>query len=235
MTALSVVQDAWLRLGIDDDLPGAVWSSVDLTPRVMRSLLTQEGRELAARGAWQRLVKEQSITTTATQAQAGALPSDYSRVIPETVWNYTDREPLIGPIDAREWQALSASVVGPPDLHFRVRGNDFLILPTPEAGQNIRFEYVSAWWVDTDGDGDGDADAPASDTDTFLLPEELLTLGVMWRWLKRNRMPYDDYLAEYTTQVTQALGRDGVKGVLSMGGTTYGPRRPGVPDGSWNL
>src|SRR5690606_20082759 len=99
----------------------------------------------------------------------------------------------------------------------------------------IRFEYVSTWWVDTDADGAGDAAAPVSDSDGFLLDEELLTLGVMWRWLKRNRMPYDDYLAEYVTHVSQALARDGVKAPLSMGGRRLGARGRRVPDGPWTL
>lgn len=234
MTLLSVMQDAWARLGIDDSTPDAVVSSADASMRVLRALLTQEGKELAARGNWQRLVREQSITTTATQIQTGAIPADFSRLIPETAWNYTENEPLLGPTAPKEWQALSAGLVGPPDLWFRLRGNDFLLLPTPVAGLNIRFEYVSTYWVDTDADGDGDAVTFSADTNTFLLSEELLTLGVIWRWLKRNRLPYSDEFTEYNLQVQQELARDGVKGPLNMGGKRLG-RRSMVPDGSWNL
>lgn len=235
MTALSVVQDAWNRLGIEDDTPSAVVSSGDATVKVLRALLTQEGKELAARGDWQRLVKEKAITTTATQVQTGAVPADFSRMIPETAWNYTENEPLLGPLGAKDWQSLSAGLVGPPDLWFRLRGNDFLLLPTPAASLDIRYEYVSRYWVDTDGDGDGDAETFSADTHTFLLDEELLTLGIMWRWLKRNRLPYADEFAEYQMQVRQSLARDGFKGPLHMGGRRFGPRRPQVPDGSWDL
>lgn len=225
MTVLSVVQDAWDRLGIDDTAPD----------KILRTLLTQEGKELSARGTWQRLVKEMAITTTATQVQTGALPADFSRMIPGTAWNYTENEPLLGPLDGPEWQSLSAGLVGPPDLWFRLRGNDFLLLPTPSAGLDIRYEYVSRYWVDTDSDGVGNAENFGSDADTFLLDEELLTLGVIWRWLKRHRLPYNDEFAEYQMHVQQALGRDGVRGPLEMGGRSYAQRRPQVPDGSWNL
>lgn len=235
MTALSVVQDAWNRLGIEDTTPTAVVTSGDASVKVLSALLTQEGKELAARGTWQRLVKEKSITSTATQVQTGAIPADFSRMIPDTAWNYTENEPLLGPLDASEWQSLSAGLVGPPDLWFRLRGNDFLMLPTPSAGLDIRYEYVSRYWVDTDGDGDGDAETFTADTHTFLLDEELLTLGIMWRWLKRNRLPYNDEFAEYQMQVQQMLARDGVRVTLNMGSRGYGPRRPQVPDGSWNL
>lgn len=235
MTLLSVVQDAWTRLGIEDDTPSAVVSSSDTSVKILRALLTHEGKELAARGNWQRLVKERAITSTATQTQAGAIPADYSRMISGTAWNYTENEPLLGPLDATEWQTLAAGVVGPPDLWFRLRGNNFMLLPTPSAGLDIRFEYVSLFWVDTDADGVGDAATFAADTETFLLGEELLTLGLMWRWLKRNRLPYADEFAEYTVQVQQELARDGVKAPLNMGGRQLGDRRPTVPAGSWSL
>lgn len=237
MSLLTIVRDAWSRLGIGTDLPSVVMANSDAQVAILRALATQEGRELAARVAWQRLTKEASFTTVAQEAQTGAIPADFGRLIPETVWNYTEREPLIGPVSAAEWQALQAGLVGPPDLHYRIRGNDFLIIPTPPAGETVKYEYVSAYWVDTDGDGDGGADAWASDTDTALLSEELLTLGVVWRWLKRNRSDYAAELAEYTTQVSQAIARDGGRGILGLGGRRYGdgPRQPGVPDGSWSL
>lgn len=236
MTLLSIVVDAWERLGIEDDTPGAVATSSAATVKNLRALLTQEGKELAARGMWQALVKEATFTTTATEVQAGVFPADFSRIVPDTVWNYTEREPLLGPLSAREWQELSAGLVGPPDLWFRQRGNDFLILPTPPAGDEIRFEYVSTYWVDTDGDGDGDAVEFSDDDQTSLLPEELLTLGLIWRWLKRNRLPYADEFAEYDTQVRQALARDGIKTTLNMAGRRYATtRQPGIPDGSWDL
>ena len=100
----------------------------------------------------------------------------------------------------------------------------------------MRFEYVSRFWVDTNGDGLGDADAWANDANTALLSEELITLGIIWRWLKRNRLPYNDELQEYQGQVNQAIGRDGGKRTVSMGGQyDPAPRVPSIQDGSWPL
>lgn len=237
MSLLSIIRDAWARLGVSDTLPAAVITSADANVSVMRALAVQEGRELAARATWQRLVKEATFTTVATETQPGVVPSDFGRAIPDTIWNYTEREPMLGPLEPQDWQALKAGLVGPPDLYFRIRGGDFLILPAPPVGQDIRFEYVSTWWVDTNGDGAADASAFASDTDAPVLSDELLTLGVMWRWLKRNRLPYGDEFAEYTVQVNQAIARDGFRTTLNMGGrrSDMGARFPRVPDGSWNL
>ena len=234
MSLLTLVQTACDRLGIQ--MPGAVMSSNDETIRVMRALATQEGRELARRVAWQNLTKESSFTTVASETQPGAIPADFDRFINETAWNYTQNRSLIGPVDPQQWQQLKASLVGPPWLHFRQRGNAFLIIPNPPAGENVRFEYVSRFWVDTNNDGLGEADAWANDANTALLNEELITLGIIWRWLKRNRLPYNDELQEYQAQVNQAIGRDGGKRTVSMGGQyDPAPRVPSIQDGSWPL
>ena len=235
MSLLTITQAVCGRLGIPS--PSAVIASSDPNIVVMRALANQEGRELARRATWQRLTIERSITTIAQEAQTSAIPSDFDRFVNETFWNYTKREPLFGPEPPDIWQQLKASLVGPPDQHFRVRGNDFLIIPTPPAGENIRFEYVSRWWVDTDADGLGESDVWTADADTALLDEEIIGLGVLWRWLKRNRLPYADEFGEYQAQVSQAISRDGARKTVSLAGwVDYdGPRRPGIPDGSWNL
>ena len=230
MSLLTLVQAACNRLGLAQ--PSVVMNSGDDTVRVIRALVNQEGRELAARGTWQRLTREQSFTTVAQTVQTGAIPADFARFVNNTVWNYTEQEPLRGPLEPHQWQMLSAGLVAPPDLFFRIRGNDFLILPDPPAGETIKYEYVSAWWVDTDADGIGEADAFAADTNTSLLPEELLTLGIVWRWLKRNRMAYQDEFAEYNMQVNQALGRDGSKGVINMGAGSWWERGAGASSGA---
>jgi len=215
MSLLTLVQAACNRLGLAQ--PSLVMNSGDDTIRNIRALVNQEGRELAARGTWQRLTREHSFTTVAQTVQTGAIPTDFNRFVNNTVWNYTEQEMLRGPLSPQEWQMLSAGLVAPPDLYFRVRGNDFLILPDPPAGETIKYEYVSSWWVDIDDDGIGEGDAFGADTNTSLIPEEILTLGIVWRWLKRNRMAYQDEFAEYNMQVNQALGRDGGKRAINMG------------------
>lgn len=215
MSLLTIVQTACDRLGIAR--PTVVMASADDTIRVMRALATQEGRELAARATWQRLTMETSFTTLAQSIQTSAIPADFARFVPETAWNYTRQQQMIGPLEPQEWQSLSASLIASNNRYYRVRGNDFLLLPTPSAGDTIKYEYVSTYWVDTDADGLGEADAWAADANTSLLAEELLTLGIVWRWLKRNRLQYSDEFAEYTAQVNQAIGRDGGRAVVNMG------------------
>lgn len=227
MSLLTIVQAACDRLGIAR--PSVVMASADDTIRVMRALANQEGRELAARATWQRLTLRTSFTTLAQQVQTGAVPTDFSRFVPDTAWNETRRLPMNGPLEPHEWQAMAVNENGADsNLYYRVRGNDFLLLPTPSAGDTISYEYVSAYWVDTDADGLGEADAWAADSNTSLLSEELLTLGIVWRWLKRNRLQFADEFAEYVANVSQAIGRDGGRRTINMGGSMGDERAPGT-------
>lgn len=219
MTLLTIVQTACDRLGIAR--PSVVMASTDDTIRVMRALATQEGRELAARATWQRLTLEKSFTTVAASVQTSAIPADFGRFITRSAWNHTRRQPMIGPMEPHQWQALTARVTTSQNAIWRQRGNDFLILPTPTAGDTVKYEYVSTYWVDTDADGLGEADAWAADANTSLLSEELIILGLVWRWLKRNRLQYSDEFAEYTAQVSQAIARDGGRAVVNMGAGGY--------------
>jgi hypothetical protein len=227
MSLLTIVQAACDRLGIAR--PTVVMASTDDTIRVMRALATQEGRELAARAIWQRLTLETSFTTLAQQVQTSAIPADFACFVNNTMWNYTQQEAMTGPLEPHQWQAMSANMVATSsNLYYRVRGNDIILLPDPTAGDTIKYEYVSSYWVDTDADGLGETDAWAADANTSLLPEELLTLGITWRWLKRNRLQFSDEFAEYTAQVNQAIGRDGGRAIVNMGGAAMDERVPGT-------
>lgn len=227
MSLLTTVQTACDRLGIPR--PTVVMASTDDTIRVMRALATQEGRELAARARWQRLTLRTSYTTLAQQVQTGAVPADYARFVNDTAWNETRRLPMVGPLEPHEWQAMAVNENGSSaNLYWRMRGNDILLLPTPSAGDTVSFEYVSSYWVDTDADGLGEADAWAADANTALLSEEIIAQGVVWRWLKRNRLQFEDEFAEYRGLVSQAIGRDGGRAVVNMGGGNRRECEPGT-------
>ena len=81
--------------------------------------------------------------------------------------------------------------------------------------QSLLFRYQSSYWVKK---ADGTVtDTMRNDSDTSLLPERCIMLGVVWRWLQRNGLPYQqDYLA-YQQAVSQYAARDGTRPVLEAG------------------
>jgi len=122
-----------------------------------------------------------------------------------------------------------------PRYRYRLRGGKLLVNPTPAAGHTWAFEYVSKNWL-LGIDGTTYKQYATLDTDTILLPEDLVLMGLRWRWKKEKGLDYAEDFEEYENQIKTDLGRDGGKETLRMDGESR-DARPGifVPDMSWNL
>lgn len=218
--------------------PSTVYGSTDPQVQQIMALLEEEGDDLAQRGAWEGITFEATHTTVATEDQ-GAMTdiatNGFSYIKNETIWDRTNKVPVCGPMDSKEWQAVKGFGVTGPRYRYRIRGGKFLVNPTPTAGYTWAFEYVSNNWI-LGTDTTTYANRFADDDDTILLPENLVLLGLRWRFLREKGQPYADLFDQYEEQVRNALGRDGGKPILSM---DDGPRIKGpgvfVPDGNWSL
>jgi hypothetical protein len=232
MTLLTLIQGATDRIGVVR--PTAVISSTDQQVRQLVGLAQQEGKELAKRHSWQALTKENTFTSVAAETQTSSVPSDFDRFIDDTFFNRTEKRKLEGPLSPQQW-AFHKSVVATTLVEaFRQRGNDILITPTPTAGQTMAYEYVSTQWCESSGGTD--QAAWAADTDVGLLPEELMTLGVVWRWQRTKGLDYAESFNTYEAQVAQTIARDGGKPTLNIGSAPHsGARYPFVPDGNWSV
>ena len=236
MTLLTVVQNACNELGISS--PSTVIGNADSQIKQLLALSNREGKALAARptAGWEELVTEATHTTLAA-ANQGALSTiapGYKYIIHKTLFNRTTQRPLIGELTPEEWQLLQATPTSNVYDHFRIRNGDLLIDPIPAAGETIAFEYMSKLWCESSG---GTAQAAwAADTDLGRLDEELLTLGLIWRWKAMKGFDYKEEFAEYERQVTDAICRNGVKPTLSLN-NSKGQYQPGVfiPTGNWTI
>lgn len=213
-------------------------SSTDLNVRFLVGLANLEGRELFKRPTrgWEALETEQTFTSTATAVQTGAIPSDYHALIINTMFNRSQNRRVTGPLSPQEWQAqqaLSASLLTDA---FRIRGGNLLITPTPDAGDTYAFEYMSKNWCQSSG-GAGQA-AWAADSDTGVLDENLMLLGIIWRFKADRGLSYAENFNTYEKEAEQAIMRDGGKRDLnySMDDSLLDHAEPPlVPDGNWNL
>jgi len=231
MTALSIVQDATARLFLT--VPNQVFTSNDAQTVQMRSLLNALGKEILREFPWQALRIEGSITTVATLQQS-ALPADFGYIVNDSMWNRTLNRQIAGPLSPQEWQREQAGpVVTSVEFAFRIMGNYFYITPTPTAGQSVYYEYVSKYWA-TDSTGATPKIAMTADADLSLLDEELLTLGIMWRFLSAKGMDYSQPFADFQTRLKSLMGHDGGKPTLSL----HRPQpirlaMPNIPDGTF--
>lgn len=233
MSLLTIVQNACDRVGLTR--PSAVVNSTALTARQMLALVQQEGKDIARRHAWQKITKEKTFASTAAAAQTDAIPSDFDRFIDGTFYNRTAKRHVEGPLTPQEWQNAQAVSATTVIESFRQRGNSILITPTPSTGITYAYEYVSNQWCESSGGTD--QSAWAADTDVGLLSEELMTLGLVWRFKKANGLDYSEEFRTYELQLSQAITRDGGKPTLHAGKKVnpFKPRGVYVPDGNWDL
>jgi len=235
MSLLTMIHGSCDPLGIAR--PSSVVGSSDQQIRQLLGLANQEGKELAKRHNWQRITKEKTITATATEEQSSAIPSDFDRILNGTFYNRTQNRRVEGPMDAAEWQQYKASIASVLFDAYRIRGNSMLLAPTPTADDSYAYEYVSLWWCTTAAGTTPTLAAWAADTDVGILPEDLMGLGVVWRFLKAKGLDYSEPFRTYEAQLMLAVGRDGGKRSVYMGRSMdYRRRRePRWPDGSWDV
>jgi hypothetical protein len=232
MSLLTLIQGACNRLGITR--PTAAYSSTDQQIIQLVDLAQQEGIELAKRHTWQVLTTEKTFTSIASETQTGAIPSDFDRIIDDTFFNRSQKRRVKGPLTPQEWQFHKGVVATTIIEAFRIRGSAILIAPTPSAGQTFAYEYVSKNWCESSGGTD--QAAWAADTDTGILSEELMTLGLIWRWQRAKGLDYAESFDTYERQLAIATSRDGGKPTLDFGSAPHSAARlPIIKDGSWSL
>jgi len=237
MSLLSIIIDVCGRTNIP--VPTNVMGSISDTQLLqLVELLEEEGHDLARRGPWQGITSEATWSTTAAEDQ-GALTTlatnGFNYIKNGTFWDRTGKLPVLGPLSDAEWSALKGLATTGSRYAYRIRGGKLLINPTPTASLTFAFEYASRNFI-LGVDGTTYKSAFTLDTDTLLLPEELMTLGLRWRWKREKGLDYSEDMRTYETQVKDALARDGGKRTLSMseGGR---PSRPGifVPERNWPI
>lgn len=229
MSLLTFIQDAADLLGLTQ--PSSVIGSTDLTTRQLYAIAVQEAKDLN-RLWWKSMTREQTFITTATAAQAAALPDDFDRFWPNSFFNRTTSRPVAGPVSTQGWQLLQANpAAGRVVLGYNVRNGQFLLTPTPAAGETIAYEYISSNWARSSDLSTARARWTV-DTDKTYFDEWLLTLGIIWRWRKSKGLVYAQDYDTYTDYRGDKIGNDGGSSVLSIAdGYDYDPPLPSAPEG----
>lgn len=204
-------------------VPSTVFGTTDAGILQIMRLLEEECIDLASRNRLQVLTKEISFTSLVTEVQGtisaglGSGPTQflgYRYMIPRTFWDRTQIIPVIGSNNPREYQWLKALNITGPYYSYRWIGDQLRLTPAPPAGHTLVFEYVSKFWMTTNASVAGSRFT--ADTDIILLPEDIIALGLMWRWLKTKGMPYAEDFDRYEEMVADMLTRDEALPVLDM-------------------
>lgn len=227
-TSLEIIQDVLDRLCVRKDVDTI--DSSDDTQRQMLALLNEEGKELTATYDWQELVRE---TVTAAQddsskfADQGSIEElcpGFARICNHCIYLDGRSWPLVGPLSVTSRTYSKAGGMSFLFGYYIQEGHLFITQPT-SSSQSLRIAYITRNWVQA---ADGTMKSKTLiDTDVPLLDDRLLTLGVVWRWLSRNGLPYQQEWLNYNSALVEKKANDAPHAVLQAGGgpRRYNPRR----------
>lgn len=225
MTVLTIAQTAADELGIDR--PASLVSSSDNTARQMLALLNREGSELTARFNWAACVRQKVVTVTSGTA-VYAVPTDFGNLIDDTMWDVTNRWPMIGPLDSTEWEMLLRGIIvstprrvwrliGKLDGTYAASATPFYveIMPTPtNSTDQFSYEYSTTGYARQNSDAA--AGTFDNDSDNPILPDRLFVLGLIWRWKAAKGLAYAEEKQTYDRAVDVAIAQDKSARILQL-------------------
>jgi hypothetical protein len=217
MTLLSICTAALDEIG-GFDVPGSFYGSTNATATQIVAICNREGKTLEKEIRWAELVTEHTFVTVASTATY-AMPSDFRAFGPMSQWDRTNSWRLNGPVPSLVWQWLKSgiSVASGMNKWFMVRGAYLTIYPTPTVSdETIAFDYYSKSWVTKQVDSSNVA-AWTADNDTSRINEDLITMGVKWRFLQAKGMPYEPEYREYESAKESLKEDNGGRGSINLG------------------
>ncbi len=231
MTLLTIVQNSCDTIGLTR--PSVVFASADQNVRTLLALAQTEGRELLDRYSWPATQIEKTHTSLAAELQGvmTTLAPGFSYITSGTFWDRTLTQPVTGPLTPIEWQALKARTATGPYPSYRIFGGELYAYPAPSAGNTWVFEYQSTYFCQSSAGAD--QSAWAADTDVGVLDENLMELGLIWRFKKKNGLDYSEDFRSYEQKLANETSRAGGRRTLDMVSGSSAMRGIYVPEGSW--
>ena len=162
-------------------------------------------------GDWQELTKEGRLNVVPNKSvyKITDFCPDFYALMPNTIYIRNSAEKVIGSVTPEQWMRDRFFNGGSGDLQFKIQNNCIRFLNPPKQKCTIIFYYRSAV-VAVNGDETSccidEKTTITANTDIPVFDEYLVKLGIVWRWYKRNGMPYEEELNEYEREVKAKFG-----------------------------
>ena len=164
-------------------------------------------------GDWQELTKEGVLKTHANKSvyYIKDFCSDFFCLVHNTIYVKDKTEKVIGALSPQQYMRERYFDLSHVGVKFKIQNGRFVFLSQPPEGVKIVFNYRSSniCYDPTDEFGENPEKSQITkNTDVPLFDEYLVKLGIVWRWYKRNGMPYEEEYNEYMQEVKKrfALG-----------------------------
>lgn len=210
MSVLTACQSAALRLL--GRRPTTIFSSSDTFEMELADLSTEVAVSIAKAHDWQKLTTLATLTGDGSTT-AFDLPTAYDRMIKDGHVHSSQYENAYfrRARDLDEWLFFQDEITTGLPGNWIILGGQMQILPAMASGETARFYYISNQIIT------GGKTAFDADDNTFLLPERLITLGLIWRWRAQKRMEYAEDLQNYEIALSEEISRDKGARLITVG------------------
>lgn len=217
MTVLTIAQAVADEVGFTR--PSSLVASTDDTARQILALLNREGQFLVSRFEWSACLRDKSVTVT-SGTDTYACTTDFQRIVDQTIWDTTNKWPMIGPLSSQEWETIKRGIlISTPRRVWRLVGEADGVYGAVATAKYVQIAPVPTNSTDTffyefitTGFARKNADTAAGpfddDTDVPILPEQLFIMGGIWRWLRAKGLPYDAEKRDYDRELERCIADD---------------------------
>lgn len=214
MAVLDALQSASLKLM--GQKPAVFFTATGKFEKELVDLVNDAARDISNSHDWQNLARVYTITGNGSVTEFD-LPPDYDRMLltaemqdpTNWFWGYYHIR------DMNEWIWRSGSGFNPYPGGWIMFGNKFHFLPAPISGASAAFPYISNQRV-TAAD-DTPKEKFTADDDSFVLPEDLLTLWLVWRWREQKRLDATNDQSNFVKKFSEYASKDGGARVIRGG------------------
>lgn len=199
------------------------------------ALLNSLGEDLVKAHDWQFLEATATFTGDGTTTEF-TLPTDFGRVVSQTVWSTNNSLPMEGPLTSQAWGWVQFGIVSVGVFYrYRILHNKLAVFPTPGVGEEIKFYYIKKNWV-LDNDGVTYKEGVTDGDDTPLFDRGLLTKGLKVRLWGQKGFDTTALAKEFNDDLSTAKAQNQGAPVIRLAGAAdsilIDPRR-NIPDGNW--
>lgn len=198
--------------------PSVFFGSSQKFENEISDLVNEVAQDVQKYQDWQALTKIHTLVGDGVTRDF-ALPADYDRQLINTsvqdtinwAWGYehlTDINQFI----YREEHGFE-----PYPGAWIIFGGQMRFTPPPRDGASAVFPYISSWMVQ---DGQNPATLKTTftrDSDSFLLPERLLTLGLVWRWRENKKLDATGDQEAFIKALDEYAAKDAGSGIYRTG------------------
>jgi hypothetical protein len=219
-------------------VPTTIVGNTDRTVQAIFQAIKDGSQKDAYRDVdWAVLHLEYTFTTLGSDYYD--MPTDFDRLVNNTIWDRTNGCTLVGPVGPEKWQLyvsglsgmtgsrricrivgqnrVSPQVFKPPRLQIYPDDSSSTSPNTAEDPIDVAYEYITTKYIMSGGQNFLKFNSEwVTDDDYSLIDDDVIEAAALWRLLRILGMSYSDEREEYNALVLERGSSDGGAETLSL-------------------